>query len=212
MNAVHRALCGLVAAAGLAGAAAAQAPLPPPASLAQMTFACGYCHGPSGEGNEARSAPRLAGLDPAYIQHALRQFQTKDRGAHPGDSYGPQMAVIAALLQPGEIAAIAAHYGQSSPPATAPTFAADLERGRQLYEPCSACHGDNAAGDPESGAPALAQQADWYLVNSLRAFRAGGRRYAETDAIGQAMLEAIRDLPDDAALRDVAAYIVSLDD
>ena len=59
---------------------------------------CGACHGGQAEGNEALSAPRLAGLDAAYIKRQHRNFGKGLRGAQPQDRYGRQMARMATTL------------------------------------------------------------------------------------------------------------------
>ena len=59
---------------------------------------CGACHGGQAEGNESLSAPRLAGLDAAYIKRQHRNFGKGLRGAQPQDRYGKQMALMAATL------------------------------------------------------------------------------------------------------------------
>ena len=59
---------------------------------------CGACHGGQAEGNEALSAPRLAGLDAAYIKRQHRNFKAGLRGSQPKDRYGRQMALMAATL------------------------------------------------------------------------------------------------------------------
>jgi len=59
---------------------------------------CGACHGGQAEGNEALSAPRLAGLDAAYLKRQHRNFGKGLRGAQPQDRYGRQMALMAATL------------------------------------------------------------------------------------------------------------------
>ena len=59
---------------------------------------CGACHGGRAEGNEAFGAPRLAGLDAAYIARQLKHFRTGIRGADARDRHGRQMAMMAALV------------------------------------------------------------------------------------------------------------------
>jgi cbb3-type cytochrome c oxidase subunit III len=59
---------------------------------------CGACHGGQAEGNESLSAPRLAGLDAAYIKRQHGNFKLGLRGAQPQDRYGRQMALMAATL------------------------------------------------------------------------------------------------------------------
>lgn len=59
---------------------------------------CGACHGGRAEGNEALAAPRLAGLDAAYLKRQLANFRGGARGADPHDKYGRQMALMAATI------------------------------------------------------------------------------------------------------------------
>ncbi|MDH5227291.1 MAG: c-type cytochrome [Gammaproteobacteria bacterium] len=59
---------------------------------------CGACHGVKAEGNAALFAPRLAGLDAAYIERQFNNFRHGVRGAQPQDKYGRQMALMAATL------------------------------------------------------------------------------------------------------------------
>ena len=56
---------------------------------------CGACHGGKAEGNPALKAPRLAGLDVAYIKRQFAQFRDGLRGVDPQDTPGRQMAMMA---------------------------------------------------------------------------------------------------------------------
>ncbi len=60
---------------------------------------CGACHGWDGEGRKALNAPRQAGMDDWYLVRQLKNFSSGVRGAHPGDKYGMQMSMMAAILQ-----------------------------------------------------------------------------------------------------------------
>lgn len=59
---------------------------------------CGACHGGKAEGNAALSAPRLAGLEAAYLKRQHRNFREGIRGAHAEDRYGRQMSLMAKVL------------------------------------------------------------------------------------------------------------------
>ncbi len=59
---------------------------------------CGACHGATGQGNQAMNAPRLAGMSDWDIVTQLKNYKRGIRGAHPQDQYGPQMALMAAIL------------------------------------------------------------------------------------------------------------------
>jgi cytochrome c oxidase subunit 2 len=59
---------------------------------------CGACHGGRAEGNPALKAPRLAGLDAAYIRRQFSYFRDGVRGLDPKDVPGRQMAMMARTL------------------------------------------------------------------------------------------------------------------
>ena len=60
-------------------------------------------------------------------------------------------------------------------------------------------------------APRLAGMNDWYLVRQLQHFREGVRGRHPEDFYGNQMVDMAQILVDDAALRDVTAYIGTLD-
>jgi len=59
---------------------------------------CGACHGGTAEGNPALKAPRLAGLDAAYIKRQFANFRDGVRGTDQQDIPGRQMAMMAKTL------------------------------------------------------------------------------------------------------------------
>lgn len=60
---------------------------------------CAACHGRDGSGNWSTKAPRLAGMSDWYLRRQLQYFRDGVRGAHAGDLYGMQMAMMAAGLR-----------------------------------------------------------------------------------------------------------------
>ncbi|MFT4874242.1 c-type cytochrome [Congregibacter sp.] len=64
----------------------------------QYNASCGACHGPGGKGNVSMNAPRLAGLDEAYLRRQYANFAQGIRGSHPDDRYGRQMQMMATML------------------------------------------------------------------------------------------------------------------
>ena len=68
----------------------------------QYNGACGACHGGKAQGNPALNAPRLAGLDSAYLKRQYQNYAAGIRGAHPDDRYGKQMAMMATVLSTGQ--------------------------------------------------------------------------------------------------------------
>ncbi|NNL56718.1 MAG: c-type cytochrome, partial [Pseudomonadales bacterium] len=59
---------------------------------------CGSCHGYRAEGSPPLHAPRLAGLNAAYLARQYAHFVAGRRGAHAQDRHGRTMAAIAAGL------------------------------------------------------------------------------------------------------------------
>lgn len=87
---------------------------------------------------------------------------------------------------------------------------ASAERGENVFDDCSICHGDEAEGGEDYGAPKLAGQLDWYLVRQLQNFRAGSRGTHEGDEYGPVMQPMAADLEDQDII-DVVAYIMTLE-
>lgn len=173
---------------------------------------CVGCHGLQGQGNQTLRAPALAGLGDWYVAEQVRKFRRGVRGAHPTDVGGSSMRPMASTLASDQaILDVAAFVGQLPihrlPPITGN---GDPTRGSAFYATCAACHGPDATGNTALKAPALASQADWYLVAQLQNYRSGVRGAHPEDAAGAMMRPMAMGLADDAALRDVAAYIVRL--
>ena len=62
------------------------------------TTVCTVCHGADGAGNEVFGSANLIYLSDIYIARQLMYFRDGIRGAHPEDTGGQQMAVMAKLL------------------------------------------------------------------------------------------------------------------
>jgi len=172
---------------------------------------CATCHGAGAEGNEARGAPVLAGLQRWYLEAQLQKFRSGLRAYHAADAMGLQMRPMArTLVDDADVANVAAYVSTLPVAPPAATVEGDVARGSQLYAPCTACHGLDAKGNEALKAPELVDQADWYIVHQLTSFRAGMRGTHPSDLTGMQMRPMSLTLPDDQALRDVAAYIGTL--
>jgi cytochrome c oxidase subunit II len=99
---------------------------------------------------------------------------------------------------------------QSTFSATQTLAAADPAAGAAQYAVCMACHGPAGEGNQALNAPRIAGQPAWYLRRQLDNFRAGVRGAHEEDTFGAQMQAFAAMLPDEAAIRDVAAHIESL--
>ena len=102
--------------------------------------------------------------------------------------------------------------------ASQPTFAEtqaisepDMAAGQAAYAICASCHGAQGEGNQALNGPKLAGQGAWYTERQLRYFQTGVRG-GEGDTLGAQMTSMSMTLADDAAIRNVAAYIESLPD
>jgi cytochrome c oxidase subunit 2 len=86
----------------------------------------------------------------------------------------------------------------------------DPIKGKSLYTTCAACHGQNGEGLQATNSPRLAGLHDWYLLSQLRKFRSGLRGANAEDIYGAQMVPLANALPNEQALLNVVAYIVTL--
>ena len=183
------------------------------AAAGKSLFAvCESCHGVNAEGNQALDAPLLAGLDADYLARQLRNFQRGLRGGGAEGSPARGMRDMAALLTDESQIQLVAQYVAGLPAVRSGDVAVsgDAGRGRELFRTCAACHGDEGRGNAALGAPALAGQADWYLLRQLQDFRAGRRGASAADTNGAQMRAMAQALRGEQALRDVVVHIRSL--
>lgn len=82
--------------------------------------------------------------------------------------------------------------------------------GEELYETCAPCHGDEAAGDADIEAPAIAGLPQWYIEAQLAAFQQGWRGKHATDLPGLRMRPMAVSLTRDGDIPSVAQYVASL--
>ncbi|OUR97919.1 hypothetical protein A9Q84_06910 [Halobacteriovorax marinus] len=83
------------------------------------------------------------------------------------------------------------------------SFAADAARGQKLFKSCVQCHGADGAGIEKQKAPRIAGQHEWYIISSIKQFKAGKERK------NPPMLPFIKKLSN-TDIADLAAYISTL--
>ena len=172
---------------------------------------CASCHGFQGEGNQLVNAPALGGQEEWYLERQIRNFRDGIRGSVDGDTHGAAMALMTRGIDSDEkILDIVAYINTLPAADPAPTIDGDKERGQKGYEPCAACHGVNAEGNPALNAPALTTLDDWYQLRQLQAFKSGLRGAHPDDVYGQQMRPMASILADVEAMRSVVAYIASI--
>lgn len=199
-------------AAGLSGCSCQPTGATPTSSGAVLYAACSTCHGKAGEGNASIQAPPIAGLPKWYVLEQLHKFRTGRRGAHPDDYEGLRMRPMSRqMATEAEVDTVASYVAGLPVKKAAPTMTeGDATAGKTAYAVCLACHMPNGLGNEQQKAPPLAGQADWYLASQLRKFKAGIRGAAEGDTTGALMRPMAATLVDEAAIRNVVAYINTL--
>jgi len=89
--------------------------------------------------------------------------------------------------------------------------APDAVAGKGSYMVCASCHGQQGEGNAAMNAPSLAGLPDWYVERQLKYYQQGIRGAHEEDTFGQQMAPMARTLVDEAAVRNVTAYIAGLE-
>ena len=178
----------------------------------QSSYAvCSACHGANGEGNSSLNAPRLAGQESWYIKRQVKNFQHGLRGADSGDTFGAQMAPMAATLaNDAAVNNVAAYIASLPTTDSPPTINGDTDRGEHLFNTCKSCHGPNGEGIWALNAPRLNGINDWYLVRQLENYKQGIRGSHPQDLYGKQMTLLTGMLRDEQDIRDVVAYINTL--
>jgi len=129
---------------------------------------CAGCHGAKGI-SPADSFPNLAGLPADVTYKQLDDYRS-------GKRQNPIMQGMAATLNDGQIADLAAYFATLPPARAQADDAAPMSvvsgSPRRSIAPCAACHG--ALGRKE-GAPPLHGQKGAYLKAQLDAFATGAR-------------------------------------
>jgi cytochrome c553 len=129
--------------------------------------------------------------------------------------------VVAELVRANNLAAkpeqikAVAQYVESLPlvpPKEREIAGADVKRGQELfYERCMECHRYNASGEMAFGSPPLLGRQGWYLADQLKKFKTGLRGTHKSDVNGAKMVQITNFfIEDDQMLRDVVAYILTL--
>lgn len=180
----------------------------------QLFVLCTQCHGPNGGGNSVNLAPAIAGRPVWYVEAQLKNFKNGVRGLHQADKGGLRMYPMSLWLRTESDQKAVAAYVASLPPVKTPrelTNPGDATMGQGYFAICSACHGADGNGNQAMGAPPLIGLSDWYLYSSIQKFKSGIRGNGPGDVYGPAMIGMVATLPNDDAVRDVIAYIESLE-
>ena len=89
--------------------------------------------------------------------------------------------------------------------------AGDPVAGKASFMVCGSCHGQQGEGNIAMNAPRLAGLPEWYLERQLHYYKIGARGAHKDYTYGQQMAPMAAVLADDAAVRNVSAYIAGLE-
>lgn len=180
----------------------------------QLYKNCVACHQADGSGNKLLNAPAISGLSEKYVSEQLKKFKKGHRGGDPRDSAGLQMRPMTMLLtSDADVAAVSKYVASLDPKVLPSTIeGGNAEAGKTLYMTCQACHGPDGKGNDLLNAPSLLNQHDWYHVAQLEKFKAGIRGGNPEDISGSQMRPMSMTLANDQAVKDVVAYIQSLNE
>ena len=197
----------------LVGLAFTPRPVADPEKGKEYYQTCLTCHGPNGEGNTPLNAPRLTDQADWYLIRQLENFQSGLRGSHAEDILGVQMQAMAATLPDAQAIKDVVEYIATleAPPPPPTETGGDPENGETLFATCVACHGPAGEGMEALGGPRLSGQHDWYLTRQLQHFQSGIRGTDPDDLYGAQMRALAPTLPNAQAIKDVVAYIQTLE-
>jgi cytochrome c553 len=118
-------------------------------------------------------------------------------------------ALVALLAAPG--LAWAQTTGESTQaPADGGIAVGDPARGAELFTLCRQCHGDDALGNPDIQAPAIAGLPGWYIRSTLLKFQSGARGTHPDDIAGMRMRPMSLWLRNEDDVTQVAIYVSNL--
>jgi len=162
---------------------------------ARLAASCNACHGKNGN-NPYNEAPRLAGLNEAYLQSAISAYRD-------GKRRHAEMKILTEFLTDIEIEKISLYYASQDPQqAQSSVKNGDINTGKELSSSCGGCHGESGnSSDPK--VPSLAGQSAAYLLNAIKSYKDEGSRSHKD------MNNAVKSL-DVTAIRNLAQYYSQL--
>jgi cytochrome c553 len=150
---------------------------------------CARCHGDDGNAS-ASGMPNLTAQSAEYFVHSMQAYADGSRDHR-------LMGNLAKGLDEATLHRMGVFYAVQEPVKSTTAGDGDADRGRELAEPCAACHGHdgNASG---ADMPTLAGQDARYFIKAMNAYKDGSRQH-------EGMFGAVEML-DDADIADLAAF------
>ena len=161
----------------------------------KVAAVCANCHGEGG--NSVRpEIPNLAGQNPAYLLEQVRQFADGRRR----DMF---MEGMIRAMNSDEKVGMVLFYSAQQVVHTPTTNAALAAKGQEYFNKlCFRCHGTDGRGSAQF--PRIAGQQANYLTETLKRYRAGGGKRADS-----VMVTNTKDMTD-ADINAVVAFVSSM--
>ena len=176
-----------------------------------LTATCIGCHGTDLNGDDGRKSPALAAQHDWYLITQMQKYKNGMRGADVTDVNAMAMKDISEKLNSQQMADISAYIKANFKGKVQKlSVKGDPAKGKQIYLACVACHGTEGQGNPQLKSPKLAGLQDWYIFESLKKFKSKERGRGKGDIQGKLMQTSVLMLPNEQAMRDVAAYLSTL--
>lgn len=134
---------------------------------ATLAASCNACHAKPGP-----KVPRLSGLDQAYLERSITQYQL-------GARKHALMSLLVSPLSVTDIEKISVYYAAQKPTSyTGKNTGAYTQAQHQIVSACTVCHGtDGSSNQPLT--PSLAGQNPEYIAAALRAYVSNERDNAD---------------------------------
>ena len=159
----------------------------------ELARACTPCHGENGN-SAIPGTPSLSGQQPGYFVAAIQEYLAGARETPPMHSLIQDLKAL-------DFDSLALYFASQTPaPVRAPPRG-DPVAGQALTTLCAGCHGLRGVST-DSATPSLAGQDAQYLVEALKAYRAG-RKHAAMQRVVAAVVKS-----DDEAENIAAFYAI----
>jgi cytochrome c553 len=155
-----------------------------------LAQACTQCHGENGN-SVIPGTPSLSGQQPGYFVAAIQEYLTGARETPPMHSLIQHFKAL-------DFDSLALYFASQTPAQRPAPPRGDPAAGQVLTTLCAGCHGSRGVST-DSATPSLAGQDPEYLVDSLKAYRAG-RKHATMQRAVAAVIKS------DSDARNIAAF------
>jgi len=140
----------------------------------ELAQACTQCHGENGN-SVIPGTPSLSGQQPGYFVAAIQEYLTGARET-------PPMHSLIRDLKALDFDSLALYFASQTPAPVHTPPRGDPAAGQALTTLCAGCHGAQGVST-DSSTPSLASQDPSYLVDALKAYRAGRKHAAMQRAV-----------------------------